>query len=138
MSTDYGTDVWCDDQDCADDGALVSDPRLLLTQQLLRAWTTRRGSLLSDANYGTDLTEYVNADVDNITINACKSDAKSEAEKNEHISSCVVNRGYWEAPDGGGLLGRIVLVLTVNSYDGSTFPLTIAISDVTVEVLANG
>lgn len=80
-----GVDLSCTD-DLQPDFSLVSG-RQLLAEALYRRWTTDRGALLGDPNYGTNLTDYINDDIDALGIAQCQSDCEAEARKDERVVS---------------------------------------------------
>ena len=117
-------DLWCTD-DCMSDFRTVSG-RTALAQALYRRWTTDRGTLIDDPNYGTNLTDAINDDVGPSGIGEIVAAAGAEARKDERVRDIV----------GEGVLveGVLTLTFTVTDADGP-FALTVSVSDVTVEIL---
>lgn len=132
-TTDYGEDLSCLD-DVEEEGRVIADPRTILTQALIRRWTTPRGMLLDDENYGTDVTEYLNDDVDNASLMRLRSDLRSEGEKDERVRAIIVTSAVFTQV-AGTAFGSVAVSLTVDSYDGDTFPLTLSVTSLTVELL---
>ncbi len=119
-----------DDLHCIDD--LMADFRTVsgrtaLAHALYRRWTSDRGSLLDDPNYGTNLTDWINEDVGTGTIPAIIAAACAEARKDQRV---VDISGEGELLDSG------VLMLKFEVEDGEgPFTLTISVDDVTIELL---
>lgn len=85
---DLGTDLSCVD-DCTEDFALVSG-RTAHLQALARRWTTDRGTLIGDAEYGTNLADYINDDMAQSDIAAMNGFAHAEAMKDDRTLECDV------------------------------------------------
>lgn len=126
--TDYGMDLSLDG-DLTEEGSTVTGD-LLIAQALKRRWETPRGMLLDDDDYGTDVAENLNADVDALDIARIQTELCAEAEKDERVLSCAVNSVQFDQTKG-----TLTVVLEVTKNDGGSFRLTIAVSSVSVELL---
>ncbi len=118
-----------DDLSCIDDifgeGRTVGG-RTALAQALWRRWTTDRGTLIDDKNYGTNLTDFINDDMGKGVVAQALWAACSEAQKDERVLKC----------DGIARIDRGILFLDFLITDGAgPFDLTVSISSLTVELL---
>jgi hypothetical protein len=126
---DFGEDLWCIN-DLTEEGRTVTGIDVLW-QALLRRWTTVRGRLIDDDDYGTDLREFINEDVDALTLVRIRSEACAEAEKDERVTKCVPIPGGTSFDPTTGII-TLALAVTVGE---TAFRLTLAVSSVTVELL---
>lgn len=129
MTLDLGVDLDLDEdltEECA-----VTDGVHLLSQALKRRWRTPRGMLLDDPNYGTDLTEYLNEDVDESVLAQMRSDIVGEAEKDERVRLATVLESSYDLATGSVTMS---VAITLQD-DGTTFVLVVSITKVTVELL---
>lgn len=114
--------------DLAADSAMVSG-RQCLAEALARRLVTARGTLISNPDYGTDVTAYVNDDIDARTLAKIASEVDGEMLKDERVVHSATTAAFL-----GG-----VLVLSVNITDGlGPFKLVLSVSDVTVSILQVG
>lgn len=152
MATDYGYDLKCtyltQSLEMPDGSfrtiAAVDIPidmsevqgRSCLSDACVRRLVTSRGTLIDIvtpatpdvANYGTDLTEYVNADVSVRDIAMVGANVDAEMRKDERVV---------QSQTAATTVGPL-LIVPVNLTDGvGPFPLVLAISNVTVQVLTS-
>lgn len=125
---DFGVDLSLVD-DLTEEMRTVSGVRLL-SEALIRRWQTPRGRLLDDEDYGTDLTEFINEDVDELTIVRVRSEARQEALKDERVQDCTVVESAYDR-----VTGRLSMTCAVTVAEGDVFRLTVAITSVTIELL---
>ena len=126
MATDFGYDLSCV-SDLDPSGKTVSGRRLL-AEAIVRRLTTPRGRLIDDANYGFDLTGYLNADVVPRDTAEVKALAEAECLKDERVVSANVTS---QVNTGG------VLVVTILIQDAAgPFPLVLSIAGVTATLLS--
>ena len=122
---DLGRDLSCLDDLTADFREVTGRRRL--AEAVARRYQTDRGTLIGDPNYGFNLTNLVNADVSPADLIAAQSGAEAEALKEEQVRSAVVTMTL--AADG-------LLTVTCKLVDADgPFTLTLAVSDVTVQIL---
>lgn len=115
--------------DISTDFQVVSG-RTALAQALLRRWTTDRGQLIDDPNYGDNLENYINDDMSIADIAKAQQAAVNEALKDERVVDCTSIASF----DDSGVL---TLEFTITDGDGP-FSLTLAVTDVTVDLLTVG
>lgn len=144
-STNYGTDLWCgfglttvpypdgssrtfEGVDLAADMRETSG-RELLIQALVRRLITPRRTLVDDPDYGTDLTRWLNDDIDTALVGQIADEAKNELAKDERVKSASATATYVD--------GLLTLEIRVVDAAGP-FRLVLGISDVTVTVLEAG
>lgn len=101
--------------------------RRALAEAVARRWSTPRGRLIDDPNYGFDLTQFVNDDVDPPKLARIKAGAEAEAGKDERVEDAEVSLVF----TAGGLL---IVTGTLTDAAGP-FTLTCAVSAVTVQLL---
>lgn len=118
-------DLWCVDDVTAD--FRPTSGREALAQSLYRRWTSDRGSLIDDPNYGTNLTDFINDDATDGDIANILAAAIAEANKDERVIDIT---GTAELGSDGILLMEFVVT------DGEgPFTMTLSVSQVTVELL---
>lgn len=124
MATDFGTDIYQLD-DVSSSFALVSGTTAL-AQALYRRLTTPRGGLFYDPNYGFDVRLLLNASLSDAGYAAIVGMIEAECEKDERVytARCLLDR----TPSAA------TLTLTITTQTGP-FTLTLAVGDVTVELL---
>lgn len=126
-SVNYGHDLFCVND--LDPGMLEVDGRVCLAQALARRLITPRGGLLDDPNYGYDLTGFLNDDVTHATLASMQGQINAEMLKDERViaaSSTVVF-----------VSGQLIVTISITDGVGP-FPLVLAVSSVTVQVLSIG
>lgn len=116
---DFGT-CWSAGPYLTQPATLASGKRVV-GEAVARRWSTPRGRLLDDPNYGTDVTDAVNADLSPSDIKRWQTQLAQEAEKDERVLSCTVTvtlidgvltvTGAVDTADG-----PFTLVLTVDQY----------------------
>lgn len=95
-------------------------------QAIARRWSTPAGGLVGDANYGYDLTDFVNDDLDTRDLPAIAHRAGAEAEKDERVTS---------APVTITLIGGLLFVAGKIQTASGPFQLVVSVSNVTVTLL---
>lgn len=128
---DYGTDLACLD-DLEEECRVISDPRTVLAHAIVRRWSTPRGTLPDDENYGTDLSENINEDFDALTMARVSSDARAEALKEtERVVDCTI---FDEAFDA--TTERLTFKAAIEATESaSSLTLTVAVSALNVTLL---
>lgn len=123
----YGHDLFCVTD--LDPGMIEVDGRVCLAQAIARRLMTPRGTLIDDANYGYDLTAFLNDDVDASTINRMQGQIVAECMKDERVVGATATVVYTAQQ----------LIVTISLTDGvGPFPLVLAVSAVTVQILSIG
>lgn len=127
MAKEYGLDISCVD-DIDPSLSLVSGSEGLM-QAVARRWMTRAGELFYDPDYGTDIHDWIGT-----MVVAGRIEARLEAEalKDERVRSCSVAVEF--VPEEKRF--KVKAVVTGNDLDDYRF--TLAVSDVTVELLNEG
>lgn len=85
----FGSDVSCVTDFAADGRSATGN--LVVGEAIARRWSTPRGRLIDDPNYGFDLTGYVFDDMGAQDIAALRAGAQAEAAKDERVVSVTVN-----------------------------------------------
>jgi len=126
-SVNDGHDLFCITD--MDPGAIEVDGRVTLAQALVRRLQTPRGGLIDDPNYGFDVTQFINDDITQATITRMQGQITAEMLKDERVISAVTTVVF-----SGGML-----IITISITDGvGPFPLVLAVSAVTVQILSIG
>jgi phage baseplate assembly protein W len=113
------------DLDLASDFRVVSGRRALI-ESLARRLDTPRGRLIDDPNYGTSLPGEVNDDLSQADIARIQAATTAECLKDERVVDATSDATFVNG----------VLTLNLEITDGQgPFPLTLAVSAVTVEIL---
>jgi phage baseplate assembly protein W len=97
-----------------------------VAEATIRRLTTPRGRLIDDANYGFDLTQYVNASLASAQLSQIAKQCDAECAKDERVKSAATTLTFI----GGVLMAQIV----VNTTAGP-FLLVASVTNVTVTLL---
>ena len=100
----------------------------LLGDALYRRLITPRGRLLDDPNYGYDLTQWINADVDASDIDQMQQNIRAECLKDQRVLSATATTNLTNAD-------VLVITIAVTTALGP-FSLVLAVSAVGVTVLS--
>lgn len=100
--------------------------RTLLAEAISRRLSTFRGTLIDDPDYGFDVTQYVNDDIDARTLGELAAGCDAEAKKDERVLDSSTT-----ATLAGGVL---ILAMSLRDLAGP-FRLTLSVSDVGVQIL---
>lgn len=65
-----------------------------VAEAIVRRWSTPRGRLIDDGNYGFDLTDFVNGDFTVSDVPRIAQQAGAEAEKDERVLSCRCSASF--------------------------------------------
>lgn len=121
----YGSDLSCT-TDCTPDYAEV-DPlsKRALGEALFRRLTTRRGSVLDDANLGTDTRQYLHRGVTARDMQTYRDEIVGECSKDDRVESSDCTMQYIVATR------NLRFALTVHAVDSSigVFTLTFAVAE---------
>ena len=90
----------------------------LIAQMLLHRFITPRGALVSDPNFGLDLTDYVNVAITQKQLTALQAQCNAEAAKDERVISANITLTF--------LSGTITVSGTVKTANGP-FQLVLAV-----------
>lgn len=119
-TVDYGTDLSC----LTDLTPLCGETSgmTLFLQSLARRVTTRRGSVIDDANYGLDVRDYLQDELSAEKLAMISSEVGSELIKDERVLTAVCTTTFNQTTKaltlsitGDGSLGPFLLVLSVSS-----------------------
>lgn len=108
---------------------------LILADAIVMRLDTARGSDWSDPEYGLLVTGYIGDALTPDALARIPSDVAAELRKDERINDVDVVPSVTRLPLGGY---RVTLDMTVHPVVGPSFPLTLAVSDLTVEILTRG
>lgn len=124
----YGTDLDCA-ADCRDDFSEIDpqSPRAIV-QALIRRWTTPRGALVDDPDYGFDIRAYYNRGVTLSELRALTMQMASEARKDDRVSDIRVSANASLQTSELYITARI----TPADPDTATFTLTFAVTSADV------
>jgi hypothetical protein len=112
-------------------GAVVTG-RLLLSQALVRRWTTPNGRLIDDPHYGYSVVDEINDDLAPTDTAQIGSNMDAEAIKDERVSSCSTSVQLVTLGDG-----TVALTTTSTVTDGAgPFTLVLQITQLTVTILS--
>lgn len=98
-----------------------------VAQAVARRWQTPRGGLVDDPNYGFDLTDLINDDINQSDLAGMQRQAAAEAEKDERVLSCKVSISVVS----NGLMNVIGTIQTASG----PFRLVVSVSNVSVTLL---
>lgn len=121
---DYGQDFTCTSD--LETVLGVTTGRRVVAEAVFRRLITPRGRLIGDANYGFDLTAYINGELDTGGLGWLRSAVIAECEKDERVLSATCEMTWLDD----------VLTATIGlSLAAETFTLVLAVSAVSVELL---
>jgi hypothetical protein len=107
--------------------AVMVSGNLVVAQAIFRRWTTPRGRLIDDPNYGYDLTQFLSSGLTQGQLAVIASNAQAEAKKDERVVRCPVSIT---------LIGGVFAV-SGNVFTASgPFQLVVSVSGVTPTLLA--
>jgi hypothetical protein len=104
----------------------IATGRLVLSQALVRRWSTPAQRLLDDPHYGYDVTGEINDDLGPSDVAAIGANMDAEAIKDQRVVSCLTQATF--------VNGVLMTVSTIDDGNGP-FTLTLAISAVSVTIL---
>jgi len=126
MTVDYGTDLAAVPD--LDPAMPAVTGRLVLVEAIARRFSTPRGGLFYDADYGLDLREYLNEGFTTTDLYALRAEVETEARKDERVVSASARLRIDHA--------TATLTVSLELRDGAgPFSLVLAVDAVTVAVL---
>jgi hypothetical protein len=130
MATFYGSDVAClTDLSLIDQ--LVTDPRQLIGERIVRLWTIPRGALGligGDPNRGIDVRQFVNQKITPAMRIAAQGQLENEALKDEQVQNCKV---------GMTSAGNVLTINAQITTSAGPFQLTLNVNALTVQAVFN-
>jgi hypothetical protein len=123
-NVDFGT-CWSCVTDLTMPAVMVTGFRVV-AEAIARRWQTPRGGLIDDPNYGFDIADYINDDLDTTTLGRLAQALGAEAEKDERVQSCSCTVGL-----NGEQMTVSALVVTAKG----PFRMVVAVSKVTTTLL---
>lgn len=100
----------------------------VVAEAIARRWSTPRGGLIDDPNYGFDLSDFLGDDLDPSGLGRIASFAGAEAIKDERVLSCSVTLTLSTA-------GRMTVNGLVRTATGP-FRLVLSVDQVSVSLLS--
>jgi hypothetical protein len=130
MAVDFGTDVSTYVGGDLDPTFAVISGRRVVAEAIARRLETRRGALLRDPNYGTDLRAWLNRDFvgSAATLFRLKASVDREAEEDERVLSADATVTYEPA------FQKLRIAIAIETAEGP-FELVLAVSAVSVAIL---
>jgi len=125
MAVDLGSDLSCVAD--LDPGGLEVSGRRCLAEAIARRLTTPRGRLIDDANYGFDLTQYIDADLSLSELAQIKAQAEAECLKDERVIGANVTLQF---------VANVLNVTVLIQERKGPFTLVLSINNVTAPTLA--
>jgi phage baseplate assembly protein W len=113
----------------------LSDDQTILSQAIVMRLSTKRGTLWADPSYGLAVQDYLQAELTQDALVRIPFEIQAELEKDERIASVSVTSRMEQSALGGI---KLFVDLIVTPLTGDTFPLTLAISELTVELITRG
>ena len=105
----------------------MASGNLAVAEAILRRWTTSRGQLIDDPNYGFNVTDLVSDDLDKKDVAYAQQQLAQECEKDERVRSASVAVVLTA-------VGLLTISATVTTAAGP-FRLVAAVSAVSVSLL---
>lgn len=126
VDTDYGTDL--DGVGDLDPYGAVVSGTLVVAQACARRLSTPRGRVIDDPNYGFDLTQYINDDVNSSSLAALRAGTVSECLKDERVLTATCDAVLSRS-------GILTVTIKITTSDGP-FTLVLSVSQTSVNVLS--
>ncbi len=113
----------------------LTNDQAILGQAVLMRLSTKRGTFWSDPEYGLCVSDYLNSELTQDQLVRIPFEVQAQLQLDERITSVSVDARTANNGVGGV---RIILSMIVTANTGNVFPLTVAISALTVELLTQG
>jgi phage baseplate assembly protein W len=113
---------------------LTGDQRVLAQAVLMRL-DTKKGTLWTAPDYGISISDYVELGITADALARIPGDVRAELEKDERIEGAVVTASTTKNPGGGYAL---VLDIKITPAGGTVFSMTIAVDQLTIQLLTKG
>lgn len=126
MATDFGKCISVT-TDLPDKWRYITGQQVV-AEALLRRWSTERGTLPYDLNYGTDIRGAIGESMTNAVAAQWAVALEREAEKDERITSCDVSLSFNPST------GKLTVTAKVQTAEGE-FSLVVSVDEVTAELL---
>lgn len=125
ITTDYGKDVLI--------GKVVSpiSGSKNLINALVRRLSTMQGSLFYDPQYGYDVRQFINAEVDDQDIQQIETNVENQIEQDERVSSCRCTAQFDYQTQ------KMRLEVQVTPFVDRTFTLILSVDNLTVKLLTD-
>jgi hypothetical protein len=105
----------------------MASGNLVVAEAILRRWTTGRGQLIDDPNYGFNVSDLISDDLSKKDVAYAQQQLAQEAEKDERVKSASVTLVLTS-------LGELRLDAFITTAAGP-FKLVVAVSAVTTKLL---
>lgn len=106
----------------------------ILSQAIVMRLSTARGTLWTDPDYGLLLTDYLNEGLTADALARLPLEIQAQIEQDERITSVTAEVATTQGERGV----RLTVALFVTASDGTTFPLTLGVDALGVEILTRG
>ncbi len=112
----------------------------VVAEAVLRRWSTTRGRLVDDPNYGTNVTDSISDDLSPRDIARLNQSLAAEAQKDERVLKAVVSvtltaPGRTFAPSPGGDVAGVLIVTGAIQTAQGAFKLVVSASQAGVQLL---
>ncbi len=121
---DFGS-AWSCLEDLTMPAIMVTGFRVI-AENIACRWGTARGGLPEDPNFGYRLADFINDDIDRVTLAQIQRAAEAEAEKDQRVDSCEVSLSL--------VNGAMIVVGKVTTQQGP-FSLVVSASAVSTTLL---
>lgn len=125
ITTDYGTDIVI-----GKTVSLVSGSKNLINA-ITRRLSTAKGSLFYDLEYGYDLRQFINAEVDDQDIQQIETNVENQVQLDERVRSCQTTATFDYQTQ------KMRLEIQVTPFVDRTFTLIISVDKLTVKLLTD-
>jgi phage baseplate assembly protein W len=111
--------------------ARLTDDQRALVQAAYMRLTTEAGTYWTDPDYGLDLSDYVNEDIDETRLQTIAVEVKAQLERDDRIATARVTATISGPLDSTAL----VLAIGVEPVEGEPVTFTVRFSDLQAEIL---
>lgn len=108
--------------------AVMSSGFQVVAEAIIRRWSTSRGELIDDPEYGFNLTDLINDDLSTADVAYAQQQAAAEAQKDQRVLGATVTISLNTVP------GVLTITGQMTTAQGP-FTLVAAVSAVTVQLL---
>jgi phage baseplate assembly protein W len=127
MPTDYGKDVAALPD--LDERFVLRSGNTVLVESIARRYTTRRGGLFYDQNYGLDLRDFLNEAFTPKAELEIRAQIAAEAIKDRRVRRAQATVAF------NRLTKTMQVTIRIQPLDGPTFDMVLAVTAVTVALL---
>ena len=126
-NVDYGVDIYCLDD--LDPGFALITGRQVLAQDIYHGWTTQKGTLVYDADWGEDVSLLLSEVMSPQTIASWQGRLAAQAERDDRVQTAAAAISFNEATQTATIVGQITPLV------GGPFKMVMQVSQLSTALL---